>query len=257
MCVPLLGQQLGPAHIGGHAAAGVGARRCSAVASTGYVRAAATPIPLATLLWAVEMIPACRLFASLPPLTVGLPRMGLGVLLLLGWAAVNGHAGHSSPPSTPSSGTWALTLGRSPTGSAHAPPGCDPGGGNTSGAVPPRPRGGHALSACSRRYGGAVDVARTDMRCARDSHRESSITSLPADGDSSVRAVRSLVDAFLAEDPLWQEWTGDAATILDVGDQEDHLVVAVRKGVVTFETISRDHRYLTAEFGRNRTPGAS
>ena len=101
-------------------------------------------------------------------------------------------------------------------------------------------------------YGGAVDVARTDMRCARDSHRESSITSLPADGDSSVRAVRSLVDAFLAEDPLWQEWTGDAATILDVGDQEDHLVVAVRKGVVTFETISRDHRYLTAEFGREQ-----
>jgi hypothetical protein len=41
VCVPLLGQQLGPAHIGGHAAAGVGARRCSAVASTGYVRAAA------------------------------------------------------------------------------------------------------------------------------------------------------------------------------------------------------------------------
>jgi hypothetical protein len=68
--------------------------------------------------------------------------------------------------------------------------------------------------------------------------------------DPSARAVRSLVDAFLAEDPLWQEWEGDAATILDVGDQEDHLVVAVRKGVVTFERISRDHRYLTAEFGR-------
>ena len=76
------------------------------------------------------------------------------------------------------------------------------------------------------------------------------MTSLPADGNSSVRAVRSLADAFLAEDPLWQEWKGDDATILDVGDQEDHLVVAVRKGVVTFETISRDHRYLTAEFGR-------
>jgi hypothetical protein len=78
------------------------------------------------------------------------------------------------------------------------------------------------------------------------------MTSLPADGDSSDRAVRSLVDAFLAEDPLWQEWKGDAATLLDVGDQEDHLVVAVRKGVITFETISRDHRYLTAEFGRER-----
>jgi hypothetical protein len=76
------------------------------------------------------------------------------------------------------------------------------------------------------------------------------MTSLPADGDSSGRAVRSLVDAFLAEDPQWQQWKGDAATLLDVGDQEDHLVVAVRKGVVTFETISRDHRHLRAEFGR-------
>ena len=76
------------------------------------------------------------------------------------------------------------------------------------------------------------------------------MTSPPADGDSSVRAARSLVDAFLAEDPLWQEWKADAATILDVGDQEVHLVVAVRKSVVTFERISRDHRYLTAEFGQ-------
>ena len=74
--------------------------------------------------------------------------------------------------------------------------------------------------------------------------------SVPGAGDSSVRAVRSLVDAFLAENPLWQEWKGDAATLLDVGDQEDHLVVAVRKGVVTLETISRGHRYLSAEFGR-------
>ena len=55
------------------------------------------------------------------------------------------------------------------------------------------------------------------------------MTSLPADGNSSVRAVRSLADAFLAEDPLWQEWKGDDATILDVGDQEDHLVVAAQR----------------------------
>jgi hypothetical protein len=109
---------------------------------------------------------------------------------------------------------------------------------------------GYALPLARAVYGGSVDVVRTDTRCARDCHRESSMTSLPADGDSSGRAVRSLVDAFLAEDPQWQQWKGDAATLLDVGDQEDHLVVAVRKGIVTFETISRDHRHLSAEFGR-------
>jgi hypothetical protein len=76
------------------------------------------------------------------------------------------------------------------------------------------------------------------------------MTSPPADGDFSVRAVRSMVDAFLAEEPLLKERKGDAATILDIGDLEDHLVLAVRKGVVTFETISRNHRHVTAEFGR-------
>jgi hypothetical protein len=62
--VPLLGQRLGLAHIGGHGAAGVGARRCSAVALTGYARAGGgeTLILLATLLWAVEVVLAKRLF---------------------------------------------------------------------------------------------------------------------------------------------------------------------------------------------------
>jgi hypothetical protein len=116
---------------------------------------------------------------------------------------------------------------------------------------------GYALPACSRRLWWVSRCCSNDTRCARDCHRESSMTSLPADGDSSGRAVRSLVDAFLAEDPQWQQWKGDAATLLDVGDQEDHLVVAVRKGVVTFETISRDHRHLSAEFGRELDACAS
>ena len=71
-------------------------------------------------------------------------------------------------------------------------------------------------------------------------------------GDVSDRAVRSLVDAFLAEDPNWRHWPGDKATILDIGNQEDEWVIAVRKGVVTFETISRGHRQVSAVFSRAR-----
>jgi hypothetical protein len=73
----------------------------------------------------------------------------------------------------------------------------------------------------------------------------------PADRrDFSVTAVRLLVEAFLAEDPLWQEWNGDAATILDIGDLEVRFVLTVRKGAVTFETIERDHRSVSAVFAR-------
>jgi hypothetical protein len=78
------------------------------------------------------------------------------------------------------------------------------------------------------------------------------MTSPTAEDDFSDRAVRSLVDAFLAEDPHWQHWPGDKATILDIGNQEDEWVIAVRKGVVTFETIFRGHRQVSAVFSRAR-----
>jgi len=46
-----------------------------------------TMILAATLLWAVEVVVAKRLLASLPTLTVALARMGGGVVLLLAWTA--------------------------------------------------------------------------------------------------------------------------------------------------------------------------
>jgi drug/metabolite transporter (DMT)-like permease len=42
----------------------------------------------ATLLWSVEIILVKRLLRGVAPATVGLARMGLGVVLLLGWVAV-------------------------------------------------------------------------------------------------------------------------------------------------------------------------
>jgi len=64
----------------------------------------------ATLLWAVEVIVAKRLLVGLSPLTVGLARMGLGVLVLVGWLAVVGHGGDLAGL-TPGQWGWALLTG--------------------------------------------------------------------------------------------------------------------------------------------------
>ena len=55
----------------------------------------------ATVLWAVEVVVAKRLLASIAPLTVGVTRMAVGTVSLLVWLAVTGrvgqlaHLGHS------------------------------------------------------------------------------------------------------------------------------------------------------------------
>jgi drug/metabolite transporter (DMT)-like permease len=47
----------------------------------------------ATLLWAIEVVVAKRLLRDVPAGHLGLARMGLGVLLLLGWLAATGRLG--------------------------------------------------------------------------------------------------------------------------------------------------------------------
>lgn len=64
----------------------------------------------ATALWSVEVVVAKRLLASVSPGTVGVARMGLGSLVLLGWLAVRGDLGAL----TSLTGTqllWALVTG--------------------------------------------------------------------------------------------------------------------------------------------------
>jgi drug/metabolite transporter (DMT)-like permease len=64
----------------------------------------------ATLLWSVEVAVAKRLLVSVSPGTVGVARMGLGSLALLGWLAVRGDLGAL----TSLTGTqllWVLTTG--------------------------------------------------------------------------------------------------------------------------------------------------
>lgn len=47
----------------------------------------------ATLLWSVEVVVAKRLLGHLSPLTVGVARMALGALVLVGWLAATGQLG--------------------------------------------------------------------------------------------------------------------------------------------------------------------
>lgn len=64
----------------------------------------------ATLLWSVEVAVAKRLLASVSPGTVGVARMGLGSLALLGWLAVRGDLG-ALASLTGTQLLWALTTG--------------------------------------------------------------------------------------------------------------------------------------------------
>jgi drug/metabolite transporter (DMT)-like permease len=67
-------------------------------------------ILLATLLWSVEVVLVKQLLRGLPPATVAVVRMGLGVALLVGWVVVTGRW-----PSLAGLGTegwgWALLTG--------------------------------------------------------------------------------------------------------------------------------------------------
>jgi drug/metabolite transporter (DMT)-like permease len=92
LAVPLLGERIGPAHLGAIALLVWG--QVVLGGGVGGVRPGLgeAMILAATLLWAVEVVIAKRLLAGLASPTVGLARMGLGVLVLVGWLAVTGKA---------------------------------------------------------------------------------------------------------------------------------------------------------------------
>lgn len=64
----------------------------------------------ATLLWSVEVVVAKRLLADVSSWTVGLTRMGVGSLVLLGWAAVRGELATVVPVGAAQWG-WVLLTG--------------------------------------------------------------------------------------------------------------------------------------------------
>lgn len=91
LAVPLLGERLGPLHyaaigllLAGQAVLGGGLAGFRF--GTGELM-----ILAATLLWAAEVIVVKRLVGGIPPDVLAAARMGLGVVLLLGWVAVSGR----------------------------------------------------------------------------------------------------------------------------------------------------------------------
>jgi drug/metabolite transporter (DMT)-like permease len=94
LAVPLLGERLGPAHLG--AIALLVAGQIAAAGGLAGLRfgSGEALVLAATLLWSVEVILAKRLLsgaAALAGLTVGVARMGLGSVVLVTWVAITGH----------------------------------------------------------------------------------------------------------------------------------------------------------------------
>jgi drug/metabolite transporter (DMT)-like permease len=93
LAVPLLGERLHAAHL-----AAMALIVCGLVVLDGGLRGlrfgdGELLILAATLLWAVEVVLAKRLLRDVAPATVSVARMGVGVVLLLGWLAVTGRFG--------------------------------------------------------------------------------------------------------------------------------------------------------------------
>jgi drug/metabolite transporter (DMT)-like permease len=94
LAVPLLGVRLGAIQVVaiGVLLAGQAVLAPPRLDGAGW-GAGETMILAATLLWAVEVIIAKRLLATVPVLIVGAGRLGIGVLFLLGYLAATGSLG--------------------------------------------------------------------------------------------------------------------------------------------------------------------
>lgn len=91
LAVPLLGERLRAVHVLALALLVGGLVVLDSGLSGFSFGAGETLVLAATLLWAVEVIVAKRLLRGFAPQTVGLARMGLGVLVLLAWVALSGR----------------------------------------------------------------------------------------------------------------------------------------------------------------------
>lgn len=107
LAVPFLGERLGLAQVG--ALVVLLAGQFLVVMPSGVAWGSGeTMIAAATLLWAVEAVLAKRLLASVPSQVVGAGRLGIGLLVLVGYLVVTGRA--SSITSLMAT-QWAWALG--------------------------------------------------------------------------------------------------------------------------------------------------
>jgi len=107
MAVPFLGERLGRAQIAALAVL-LGAQFLVIPPNGITWGTGETMIAAATLLWAVETILAKRLLGSVPSQVVGAGRLGIGLVVLVGYLLVSGKAGTIAALS---GAQWAWALG--------------------------------------------------------------------------------------------------------------------------------------------------
>jgi drug/metabolite transporter (DMT)-like permease len=93
LAVPLLGERLSWPHVAALGLLVWGQLVLAGGVTDLGVGSGEVMILAATLLWSIEVIVAKRLLADLSPLTVGTARMGLGVVILVGYGIVTGAFG--------------------------------------------------------------------------------------------------------------------------------------------------------------------
>lgn len=110
LAVPLLGERLGPAHFAAIALLLVGQAELTNNLGDLSLTRGEVMIAAATLLWALEVIVAKWLLSSLSPLTVGVSRMTIGAVVLVGYLAARGDLAQLTDASA-SAWWWALITG--------------------------------------------------------------------------------------------------------------------------------------------------
>lgn len=110
LAVGFLRERFGPAHVGAIALLIGGQIVLSGGPASLALGTGEAMIFIATLLWAVEVVVAKRLLASLSALTVACARMGIGSIVLVGFAITSGAAAAIPSLSTGQWG-WAILTG--------------------------------------------------------------------------------------------------------------------------------------------------
>ena len=110
LALPLLHERLGAAHVAAIALLVLGqAALTNNLGNLGLSRGEVM-IGVATLLWAVEIVIAKRLLATLSPLTVGVSRMVVGSAVLVAYLFARGDLGQLTD-TTAAAWAWALLTG--------------------------------------------------------------------------------------------------------------------------------------------------
>jgi drug/metabolite transporter (DMT)-like permease len=93
IAVPLLGERMGPLHVGAIALIVAGQVAMSGGIADLALGSGEVMILVATVLWAVEVVVAKRLLDAVPALSLGVFRMGAGGAVLIAFLAATGRLG--------------------------------------------------------------------------------------------------------------------------------------------------------------------